>query len=205
MNCIKLMFFYRINIYIMKLKKLFQNKALLYVVLVLAIINVVGYFTVNDLNAVVFFVLVGFLTTFFNKNMIIVLLSAMIFTYIFRANSLIEGMSSSRARNTTKSATVPVPASEDDEDEIIGSSQRIDRAATLDTAYKNLQNMVGPGGMKQMTKDTENLMQQQQGLMETLKTMEPMINQTSKMLKTINLEGLGGLIDGLQSNIGRKK
>ena len=55
----------------MKLKKLFQNKVLLYLVLILAIINVVGYFTVNDINAVIFFILVGFLTTFFNKNMII--------------------------------------------------------------------------------------------------------------------------------------
>ncbi len=61
-------------------KKMLENKYVLYVVLFLSITNVLGYLATQDFNALTFFIIVGFLTTYFSKNMIIVLLVAMIST-----------------------------------------------------------------------------------------------------------------------------
>lgn len=77
-----------------KMDRLMKDKNVLYVIFFLAVCNVLGYLTVSNFDAVVLFLVVGFLTTYFSKNMIIVLLVSMITTNFFVANkrSKKEGM-----------------------------------------------------------------------------------------------------------------
>ena len=69
-----------------KMDRLVKDKNVLYVIFFLAVCNVLGYLTVSNFDAVVLFLVVGFLTTYFSKNMIIVLLVSMITTNLFVAN-----------------------------------------------------------------------------------------------------------------------
>jgi hypothetical protein len=64
-------------------KTFLQSKVVLYVVLFLAITNIFGYLMLKELNAVIFLFLAGVLTTFFSKNMIIVLLVSMLTTNLY--------------------------------------------------------------------------------------------------------------------------
>ena len=57
----------------MKLKSLLKNKNFLYFVLFIAYVNTFGYLMMRQTEAVMLFALVGFLTTFFTKNMIVAL------------------------------------------------------------------------------------------------------------------------------------
>ena len=57
----------------MKLKSLLKSKLVLYTTFVVAILHVLGYIAVDDDKALLFFIALGVLTTFFSKNMIIVL------------------------------------------------------------------------------------------------------------------------------------
>lgn len=66
-----------------KMDQLLNDKNVLYIVFVVAILNLLGYLITNNLEAVVFFLIVGFLSTYFSKNMIIVLIIAIITTSIF--------------------------------------------------------------------------------------------------------------------------
>ena len=66
-----------------KMDQLLNDKNVLYIVFVIAILNLLGYLITNNLEAVVFFLIVGFLSTYFSKNMIIVLIIAMVSTSIF--------------------------------------------------------------------------------------------------------------------------
>ena len=59
---------------------LLQNKVLLYIVAAIAIVHILLLANSKDFNSVLIFVIVGFLISFFSKNMIVVLLSAIIFT-----------------------------------------------------------------------------------------------------------------------------
>jgi len=66
---------------------LLTNKYVLYLVAAIALANVFGYMVAGHINAVIFFILIGYIVTFFSKNMIIVLLASMILT-----NFLVVGM-----------------------------------------------------------------------------------------------------------------
>ena len=92
--------------YIMKvpdtIKKMLVNKYVLYVVLFLSITNVLGYLASQNFNALTFFIIVAFLTTYFSRNMIVILLVAMISTnFLSMSNSLphtIEGMQNKKKK-----------------------------------------------------------------------------------------------------------
>ena len=53
-----------------KMDKLLNDKNVLYIVFVIAILNLLGYLMVKNTEAVVFFLIVGFLTTYFRKRRI---------------------------------------------------------------------------------------------------------------------------------------
>jgi hypothetical protein len=69
------------------LSNLITNKYVLYLVAGLAFLNLFWFMFSGHLNAVIFFILVGYIMTFFSKNMVIVLSIPLIFT-----NILITGM-----------------------------------------------------------------------------------------------------------------
>ena len=48
------------------------DKNVLYIMLVFAVVNVVGYLMMGNFEAVLFFAIVAYLSTFFTKNMVIV-------------------------------------------------------------------------------------------------------------------------------------
>lgn len=62
--------------------KMLENKYVLYFVLFLAVTNLLGYLVLGNINAVIFFILVGFLVANFSKNMIIVLTVPLVLTSI---------------------------------------------------------------------------------------------------------------------------
>jgi hypothetical protein len=59
---------------------LFSNKYVLYISFFFAIVTVANYLLRNNLEAVGIFIIIGFLTTYFSKNMIIVLLTTTVIT-----------------------------------------------------------------------------------------------------------------------------
>lgn len=62
---------------------LLQNKYVLYAVLVIAVLNIIGYLAVKNMDAVLFFILIGLLTTYFTRNMIIVLVICIVATNFY--------------------------------------------------------------------------------------------------------------------------
>lgn len=95
------------------------------------------------------------------------------------------------------------PASVDGEKEKPGD--RIDYASTLEMAYDNLQGMLGEGGMKGLTDETKRLVSQQQSLMESLKTMTPIMKSAKETLDNMELpdmKEMQGMLNKLK--IGKK-
>jgi len=91
--------------------KLLENKYVLYFVFFLAITNVFGYMVTGNLNAVILFILVGYLVYCFNKNMIIVLTVPLILTSIFMSSGIIkEGLENATASAPTTTTAPATPA-----------------------------------------------------------------------------------------------
>ena len=219
----------------MKLKGLLTNKLVLYTTLVVAILHVLGYMAIDNDKALLFFISVGVLTTFFSKNMIIVLLVSIISTNIlFAGDAVREGLTNIEdVINQKKKAAVeakkekdnirdnaetftqvnipsskPAPASEAEEDEAIG--KRIDYASTLEQAYDNLQQMLGPDGMKGLSKETATLVSQQKSLMQNLSDMAPVLKTAKETLDTMSgsmpdFANIQNLISGFGGVLGKKK
>jgi len=73
------------------LNALMRNKVVLYAVLALAVVNLLGYLTQNNLTAVGVFLVVGYLMTLVSKNMSVVLLVALVVTNVIVRQNLLRG------------------------------------------------------------------------------------------------------------------
>jgi len=69
-----------------------HNKVLLYVVFIFSLLNLFLFANTGNYFSVVVFLLIGFLTSFFSKNMLVILLLSLILTNILKyGSSLSEG------------------------------------------------------------------------------------------------------------------
>jgi hypothetical protein len=108
----------------MKLKKelsnLLRNKMVLHIVSLLALLTVIGYGMLNNLNAVALFIIISIIVFFFSKNMIIVLGVPLILVNLFvYMRGIKEGMenkkshykkpSSTNSQTVLNSTNAPIP------------------------------------------------------------------------------------------------
>ena len=262
----------------MKLPKvvetLLHDKNVLYIVAFLAIMNFFGYVVLRDSYALLIFLSVGFISTYFSKNMTVVLLSTLLLTNFITvfsrmvvvnkegfdatastgetgaaagttdatatATGSTGGAATKPATGSTGGAAVkPVtkpgvtgagtsskaaskkvatsstalttahkpndgkvaeamtelsPASLDGDDDL-PVNNRVDYAKTLEKAYDNLDGLVGQDGVKGLTSQTNVLMDQQQKLMENMKSMEPLLKTAQSFLDKFESSSMGKLFD----------
>ena len=87
----------------MKVPKLLKNKYILYILLIISIVNILGYIALEKYSSLALFVVIGLLTTYFSKNMSIILLSAIVVTSAVSANEqLREGFEEGAKGNNIK-------------------------------------------------------------------------------------------------------
>lgn len=281
-----------------EMKEILQNTYVMYAVLIIAILNIIGYLALRNMDAILFFILTFLLSIYFTRNMIIVLFISIIATNFYAGTSgmmssslgrkeglknkegvknkadadtpttqdepddssddtdtpddVVEPSQNMTPEETTNNKKVkqPVktgmqnlkpakfkpskkanlddendsngtapasknnknkPAVVDDEDDddddddgyakISGSKgNRVDYAQTLGQAYDNLQNIIGKDGVKGLTTQTKDLMEQQKVLMNNMKDMEPLIKSAQGFMDQImgggGLDGISKLFDG---------
>ena len=273
-----------------EMKEILQNTYVMYAILIIAILNIIGYLALRNMDAILFFILTFLLSIYFTRNMIIVLFISIIATNFYAGTSGMmssgmgrkEGLKNEKEEddvkegqqniasadadtepdvkaavkkpeekakdkkvkqpvktgmqnlkpakfkpskktnpddeddsNASDSKNKPLAAAEavDDEDEgdddddddgyakISGSKgNRVDYAQTLGQAYDNLQNIIGKDGVKGLTTQTKDLMEQQKVLMNNMKDMEPLIKSAQGFMDQImgggGLDGISKLFDG---------
>lgn len=74
----------------------------------------------------------------------------------------------------------------------------IDYGTTLSDAYKNLEGMLGEGGLQNLTADTKKLMEQQSKLFNSMENIAPLLAQAQKLMGGIDTkkEGMSGRVGG---------
>jgi len=76
---------------------------------------------------------------------------------------------------------------------------RLDYAATIEQSYQNLDSLLGSDSIKQLTGDTQKLMQQQQNLFNTMNQMVPVLEGAQNMLKGFDMESLTKSLGGISA------
>ena len=223
------------------------NKMVLNVVSIIALLNVIGYVVMGDVESVAVFIVLAVLVGYFSKNMIVVLGIPLIVVNMMALKNRsygIEGLDTmkkadddaqmSDADKKKKDADDKKKKTEDDKKKdadaattITGSNDKpadhfevgraknggtkIDYAATVEGAYDELNKILGSEGMKSLTNDTQRLMKQQMALAESMKNIEPMMEQmgplaaqAQKMLEGMNIGGEGGIASLMKMAAGAK-
>lgn len=211
---------------------LIQNKTFLHFMIVVCLFNLIGYIMMREYNAIILGLLTGGIISRFSKNKTVILASTLFIVNFFIVGSLVKegmkGMKKMKKKRTPIKKKVlggkikEAYSEADDEDEtddteeqeVIAddarrssgrskkSDQSIDYAATVETAYDDLNNILGSDGIKNLTNDTQNLVSQQKQLAEAMQGMEPLIknfaplmDQATTMMKTMgNTGGLDKLV-----------
>ena len=72
---------------------------------------------------------------------------------------------------------------------------RIDYASTVKDAYSNLTDMLGPGGIQGLTKDTRDLVKEQSKLTDAMNNMQPLLENAKSLLKNMDMGNLKNMME----------
>ena len=189
-----------------KINSLLRDKNMLYIVFVSSLLLLVHYLIISNYNAILFFCTIGLLASYFNKNMIIVLLSAILSTFIFSllVSKRVEGFDEKDVKKTIKMKLKNKNNNDEDDThhndprrDDPSSAPKIDYAQTLEEAYDNLDKMIGSDGVNNMSTDTTRLAKKQKELMSNIEKMGPLFDKATSMLSSINLDGVSSLQNSL--------
>jgi hypothetical protein len=75
---------------VIKINDLLHNKILLYSVFIFSLLNLFVLANTGDYTYIAVFILIGFITTFFSKNMLVVLLLSLILTNVLKYGSTLN-------------------------------------------------------------------------------------------------------------------
>ena len=97
---------------------------------------------------------------------------------------------------TETTGTEPVPESFEGGKK---GTVRLDHAATIETAYDDLQNILGSDGINKLTQDTQKLISQQKNLFTTMEQLAPAVKETMSMLEGMDMKGIVGMSESANS------
>jgi hypothetical protein len=192
------------------LSDLITNKYVLYLVAGIAFFNVFGYIALGNVNAIIFFILIGYITSFFSKNMIIILLVSMLFTnFLIVGMNVKEGLeNASDDKKKTDLMITPLDNVDDKDDYTAEEFQtqkepleysnvdfsdnkkkgkpsvaRSDHGTNVENAYDTLNKIVTGPEFSKMSDDTKKLITQQQKLAESLEKFTPIVDVIKPFLE----------------------
>jgi hypothetical protein len=210
-----ILFFIRVY-YTMNLQKSFSkflvNPLALKVVSAIAVINFLGYLILGNTNAVIYFLLLGLIVSYFSKNMILILGVPVILVNLFAAGKkTAEGfkggkegadtMKKEEDKDTDMKEEKPKVAEKFEVGRKKGKgSYDIDYASTVEDAYDELNKIIGSDGIQRLTKDTQGLMKQQMELTKAMKDMGPMVDKIEPMMGQLQ-----SMMQGMKNMTGGKK
>jgi len=153
-------------------KNLIYNKTVLYVILIIALTNLFVIFQQNDIFSILIFFLIGFLTTFFSKNMIVILCMCLFFTNVLKygrsaaGHQSFEGFESEEVVDASGSSIKkPKDMNPDKSNDESFESVNVDKK--LDTKEKDIKNEEKDPAITQQEKLLDN-MNKYKSLLDTL-------------------------------------
>ena len=157
-------------------KNLLKNKIVLYVLVALALTNILGYISMNNNKAIVLFISLGLITSFFSKNMILILAVPLILVnLLISVNVGIEAMSNKKEETKETKESVEGMENEDEKE--------VEKEDVVEDVEEGLLNK--KGSLKV-------------GKAVDLAEMEPMLNRAEGMLNRI--EKLSSIFNGKSKN-----
>jgi hypothetical protein len=205
------------------MKDLLRNKWVLNIVAFIALLNLISFIIMGNINSTIFFIVLALLVRYFSKNMIIVLGVPIVFVNLLSFKNYREGLETQDASGSDvskiKTSVTHASGSSVNTNDVSGNptgenfevgraknkgANKIDYATTIEDAYDDLNKILGSDGIQRLTDDTQHLMKQQMDLAKSMEAMTPLIQNimplaenAQKMMKSMDggSNGLGNIME----------
>jgi len=152
------------------LNPILHNRVVLYFIALLALGDVVYFLGINDITSFVILLLVGILTSFFSKNMIVILVVAMVIAHIVKYGSaayVSEGM-----ENQDEDVKEPIDSKD---------SKKPDKKKSSENPVKNdkKDDKIKYADLKEDYKDFQNV---QSEIVNTMKNIDPLLERAESFI-----------------------
>jgi hypothetical protein len=212
----------------MNAKQFLSNQTVLYVVLAVSAASLIGYVMANNTQAVIFFLLAGFVASRFSKNMTVVMLTSLLITNMVCGLKLVkEGLENmneddedddekgDKEKPSPKHSPSKKPARSDSPTNgSSGSNAHNSNAGHVEghvadeakkakkAAYSMVEDAMNNGEVDQLGDDMEKMVEKHEQLENMIKTMGPIIDKAGKLLDKVNSTNVGGIGDMMNKMTG---
>ena len=174
------------------MKSLLHNTFVLYFILFISVAYLFFFMQTGNFRSVFVFLLVGFLTSFYSKNMIVVLTCALIGTRIISTmDSLHEGLETKEGNANNNTKNVKKNGEESSEED-----EAIDEAIDEElegVSNKEIKELLSDKKIRQdIQADLQGMLKTQEKMIEGMSKLEPLIDKAEKFRqKYQKYEGMG--------------
>jgi hypothetical protein len=175
------------------------NKWVLYFIFVIGIFDVINFYQSGNITSVAIFFIVGFLTAFFSKNMIVVIVAAIAVTHLITyGNKVSEGLDEEDDEEEG--------FEEEEEEDKEGFEEGVDEEEEEDEGFEEGVDDETEDASEEKKKEektdsfvtndqTNELLKKQKELMDNMNKLEPLLQKAENMIKngSIKTEGFGGI------------
>lgn len=163
--------------------KLLYNKWVLYFIFVVSLVDLTQFYMRGNTNAVLLFFAVGLLTTFFSKNMTVVLVIALALTHIFTfGTGALEGLENQDEEEADEEEEV----AEEEEEEPVDKENKEEKK---DESFESIAETAKTVALlskdaKDLPTQTVELLNKQKELMANMTQLKPLLKKAEDMIKT---------------------
>ena len=180
-----------------KPNSLLYNRALLYCILFLSLFQLYTFSISGNTGLAVAFLLVGFLTSFFSKNMIVILFIALAFTGVMQygvGNNNVEGMQIREGQTDLKEEGSDKPANtkgekdskEKNDEPAVSSnkpSSKVDGSSNNNEEPQIKKDIANDNDSKKLEEDSKKLEQLQGKILNNFKEISPFMTQAEVLVE----------------------
>ena len=154
----------------MKLKynfgSLLHNRFILYLFFIVALLQLIYFLNINDMFSFSALILVGLLTSFFNKNMTVILFVAIVFTHVIKygRKSYSEGMDDMESKPESPS---------DSADKIVADLSKIKEVSEKITEMKNSKD----DKKNDLINNLEDIKETRDQIVQNVENMQPLLEK----------------------------
>ena len=162
--------------------KILYNKWVLYFIFIVGIYDVVHFYQRGNIMAVAVFVIVGFLTSFFSKNMIVIIVSAIAVSHIVAyGNKMSEGFEEEEEeKEAFDEEEEEKEGFEEEEEEKEGFDEEEEKKEENEEEKETFKE----SAKSKSSKSTSN---------DLINDMNNLLKRTEKLIETSNQQGFSGM------------
>jgi hypothetical protein len=213
----------------MNMKQFLSNQTVLYVTLGISAMSLISYVMARNTEAILFFLLIGFVASHFSKNMTVVMLSALLSTNLIfgakAAKALKEGLT---AKDDSKEGAEDGDDEDEDGDEEgddlmedaekdvehdkkaikkkMNEMRSADKAQGNDKEHKGKKKSADFSNLDDILENgmdnMDDLVKKQENLEKMITSLEPIIEKAGSLLDKVNTTNVGGIGDMMNKMTG---